>query len=101
MSRSGFYRITCTSSLPIESWRSRAAREHRPAVAFFDLAMPEMTGPEVAQRLREEFPAGELTLVAVTRFGHNDQAASGSLFDHHLLKPVTADRAAEFLNSLT
>jgi len=77
-----------------------AAREHRPAVAFIDLAMPEMTGPEVAQRLREDFPAGELTLVAVTGFGHNYQAASGSVFEHRLLKPVTADRAAELLNSL-
>jgi CheB methylesterase len=44
--------------------------------------------------------SGDDAIVAVTGFGHNYQAASGSVFEHRLLKPVTADRAAELLNSL-
>ena len=77
-----------------------AAREFRPAVAFLDLAMPEMGGAELARRLREEFPGNGITLVAVTGFGQPYQAASGASFDHRLLKPVTADQAAALLNSL-
>lgn len=77
-----------------------AAREFRPAVAFVDLAMPGMSGAELARRLREEFPDNGITLVAVTRCGEPYQAASGASFDHRLLKPVTADHAAALLNSL-
>ena len=77
-----------------------AAREFRPAVAFLDLAMPGMSGAELAQRLREELPGNGMTLVAVTGFGHDYQAESGASFDHRLLKPVTAEQAAALLNSL-
>ena len=77
-----------------------AAREFRPAVAFLDLAMPGMSGAELARRLREELPGNGMTLVAVMRFGRQYQIASGASFDHRILKPVTAEQAAALLNSL-
>ena len=78
-----------------------AAREFRPTVAFLDLAMPGISGAELARRLREEFPRNGMTLVAVTGFGHQYQTASEANFDHRLLKPVTPEQAAALLNSLT
>jgi len=77
-----------------------AAREFRPAVAFLDLAMPGMSGAELARRLREELPGNGMTLVAFTGFGRQYQIASGASFDHRILKPVTAEQAAALLNSL-
>jgi len=69
-------------------------------VAFLDLAMPGMSGAELARRLREELPGNGMTLVAVTGFGRQYQIASGASFDHRILKPVTAEQAAALLNSL-
>jgi two-component system CheB/CheR fusion protein len=76
------------------------AREVRPQVAFLDLSMPGMNGPDLAHALREDFPNGDLTLIAVTGFGTNHPAARSAEFDHRLLKPVTADSVSALLNSL-
>ena len=77
------------------------ARRHRPRVAFLDVSMPEMSGPELAYRLRQDFPPSELTLVAVTGYGEAYTRAESSLFEHHLLKPVTADALTSLLDMLT
>ena len=69
-------------------------------VVFADVSMPGMTGSELARRLRREFPAGVMTLVAVT--GHNSshpKVLDGD-FDRHMLKPVTVDSVAALLGSL-
>ena len=72
----------------------RHAAEQRPHVAIVDLAMPGMSGYELAARLRSQ-PWGEsLTLIALTGRGAPEERerthAAG--FDHHLLKPVTLER---------
>jgi two-component system CheB/CheR fusion protein len=45
------------------------APEHRPEVAFLGLAMPGMSGRELAEQLRKRFPPEELTLIALSGFG--------------------------------
>ena len=77
-----------------------AARSHRPEVAFLDIAMPEMSGPELARRLRAEFPSDGLALIALT--GHDKQYTqeTDGLFDHHLLKPANPETLATLLNDL-
>src|SRR5262249_21398786 len=78
----------------------RAAGERRPQVAFIDLSMPEMTGVEVAHRLREQFPSSTMTLVAMTGHG-KPGAAAASAFDDYLLKPVSKESVAAVLSHVT
>jgi two-component system CheB/CheR fusion protein len=76
------------------------AREQRPQVAFVDFAMPGMSGTEIAQRLRQEFPSTELTLVALSGYSCDHPAFGNTHFEHHLLKPATIETIVAFLNSL-
>src|SRR5205823_1690434 len=77
-----------------------AAREQRSQVAFLDLSMPGISGPELARRLRREFPSSVLTLVAVSGHDKTHPDVQGGQFDYHLLKPVTAESIAELLDRL-
>ncbi len=43
-----------------------AVEAHRPDLILLDVMMPKMSGYEVCQRLREEFPANELPIVMLT-----------------------------------
>jgi CheY-like chemotaxis protein len=67
-----------------------AAEQMRPDVVLLDIAMPGMTGHEVARRLRERFGGRGLQLVAVTGWGqpHDLARSRESGFDHHLVKPA-------------
>jgi two-component system CheB/CheR fusion protein len=73
------------------------AAEFRPDVVFLDLAMPGMTGLEVAQRLRQDGAAP--LLVALT--GHAgevyQQAARVAGFDHFLAKPSPPEELRSLL----
>ena len=66
-----------------------AALRVRPDVVFLDIAMPGMSGHDVARRLRQEF-GSTLRIVALTGFGQDtDRAQSQEAgFDHHLVKPA-------------
>jgi CheY-like chemotaxis protein len=74
-----------------------AAERARPDIALLDIAMPGMSGFEVARWLRQRFgPA--LRIVALSGFGQDEdgQRALEAGFDLHLVKPVDP----EFLKSL-
>ncbi len=69
------------------------AKEQRPDVAVLDIGMPDLSGYEVAERIRRE-PGGEhITLIALTGWGQeNDKRkAQAAGFDHHCTKPVDPD----------
>jgi CheY-like chemotaxis protein len=61
-----------------------------PDVLFSDIAMPGMTGYELAQRIRQRPDCSQIYLVALTGFGQasdRDRAIEAG-FDEHMVKPV-------------
>jgi len=65
-------------------------REHRPAVVILDIGMPDLSGYEVARRIRSEAWGKDAFLLAITGWGQaNDKEnARAAGFDSHLTKPV-------------
>jgi CheY-like chemotaxis protein len=62
----------------------------RPAVVLLDIGLPRMNGYEVCRRVREQPWGSEVTLIALTGWGQ-DEDRRRSLeagFDGHLVKPV-------------
>ena len=61
-----------------------------PDVALLDIGMPGMDGYEVAAHIRRESWGANLTLVAITGWGQEDnkRMARSAGFDHHLTKPM-------------
>ncbi len=64
-----------------------------PDVVLIDIGLPGMDGYELAERLREARPPGNLRLIALTGYGlDSDRARSRAAgFDVHLVKPVDLD----------
>jgi PAS domain S-box-containing protein len=75
------------------------AQLFRPDTALLDIGMPDLSGLEVAQRLRQEAWAGDLRLIALTGWGQEQdrRRALASGFDVHLSKPVDPDRLVGLL----
>lgn len=73
----------------------------QPQVALLDIGMPELSGYEVARRVRQGSLGRAVTLIAVTGWGQDrdkaDALAAG--FNHHFTKPVETDRLRELLRS--
>jgi CheY-like chemotaxis protein len=61
-----------------------------PDVVFSDIAMPGMTGYELAQRIRRRPECSQVYLVALTGFGQSSDRdrAIESGFDEHMVKPI-------------
>jgi len=80
--------ISNTGSEAIET----AARFH-PDIVFLDIGLPDMTGYEVAARMRSLPGADSITLVALTGYGQekDKQDAKAAGFDQHLVKPINFD----------
>jgi CheY-like chemotaxis protein len=59
-------------------------------VALLDLGLPEMSGYELAARLRAMPRLNRIRLVAVTGYGQAEdrQRTQAAGFDDHLIKPV-------------
>jgi CheY-like chemotaxis protein len=64
--------------------------EFHPAVVLLDLGMPEMDGYEVAERIRQRTDFHDVTLIALTGWGQDEdrRRARHAGFDHHLVKPA-------------
>lgn len=77
----------------------RMAGRTVPDAAILDIGMPDITGYEVAQRIRAESWGQEMLLIAVTGWGQKeDKARAHSMgFDHHLTKPVDLDQIEKLL----
>jgi len=69
---------------------------------FLDLDLPKMDGYEVARRLRMEPAMRNMTLVAMTGYGQEEDRQRTQLagFQLHLVKPVDFTRVEELLSSL-
>jgi CheY-like chemotaxis protein len=78
------------------------SRAFRPEVMFLDLGLPEIDGYEVARRLRLEPEMKDITLVAMTGYGQEEdrQRTEEAGFQLHLVKPVDFNKVEELLSSL-
>ena len=67
-----------------------AAFRDRPDIVLLDIGLPDMTGYEVARRLRADRSLDATVLVAMTGWGSQEDKEKAALsgFDHHLTKPV-------------
>ena len=62
----------------------------KPEVGVIDIGMPDMSGYEVAQRIRHEAWGERITLIALTGWGQESdkRRALAAGFDHHCTKPI-------------
>jgi PAS domain S-box-containing protein len=75
------------------------ARAVHPQIIVLDIGMPDMSGYEVAERLRAEPHGDGVLLIALTGFGQEEdkQRSTGAGFDFHLTKPVDPDELKRVL----
>jgi CheY-like chemotaxis protein len=71
----------------------KAFAEFRPSVVLLDLGMPDMSGYEVARRLRLLPESRDVVLVALTGWGQDEdrKRTAEAGFNRHLVKPVDVD----------
>ena len=76
------------------------AKRVRPDIGVVDIGMPDLTGYEVAERIRHEAWGKEMTLIAVTGWGQESdrRRALAAGFDHHLTKPIDPDNLQSLFN---
>ena len=76
------------------------ANQIRPDVAVLDIGMPDLSGYEVAERIRREPWGAGITLIALTGWGQQDdkRRAEASGFDHHCTKPVDPDELQRLIS---
>lgn len=72
------------------------AAEFRPHVAILDVGLPDMSGYELAQLLRNGEGSADCRLIAVTGYSGDAVVARCKMagFDQHLVKPVDLDALA-------
>ena len=79
-----------------------ALKLETPDIAFLDIVMPDLSGLEIARRLRASNAPKIPLLVALSGWDEeehrNDAAEAG--FDHFMIKPVDPSSLREFLGKL-
>jgi two-component system CheB/CheR fusion protein len=77
------------------------AAKLRPAVALVDIGLPELSGYEVARRVRAGAGGDGIFLVALTGYGqqHDRENVIRAGFDQHLVKPVETALLLEILRT--
>jgi signal transduction histidine kinase/ActR/RegA family two-component response regulator len=79
------------------------ARAFRPHAMLLDIGLPDLDGYRLAQQIRATPWGRGAVLVAVTGWGQEEdrQRAVAAGFDHHLVKPLSADMVETLLHSLS
>jgi two-component system CheB/CheR fusion protein len=72
-----------------------------PDVVLCDIRMPDMSGFEVARRIRAHARGPTATLVALTGFGADAdrRASSQAGFDHHVVKPADPEALLDIVRA--
>jgi PAS domain S-box-containing protein len=80
-----------------------AFADFNPEVALLDIGMPELSGYEVARRVRKNLQGQAVTLIALTGWGQDrdKEQALAAGFNHHFTKPVEPAQINEILRSLS
>ena len=75
------------------------AKEVKPDAILLDIGLPDIDGYEVARRLRNDGPARDATLIALTGYGQKEdrERCEAAGFDAHLIKPVAPDALQKVL----
>jgi signal transduction histidine kinase len=78
------------------------AESVHPDVMLLDIGLPDISGYEVARRVRATAWGGNADLIAVTGWGQDSdrERAFRAGFDHHLTKPIATDSLETLLQSL-
>ncbi len=81
----------------------QVASARRPDVAVLDIGMPDLSGYEVAKRIRREAWGAKIKLIAVTGWGQEEDKRAALLagFDHHLTKPVDPSQLERLFDATT
>ena len=79
-----------------------AVKQHLPEVVLCDLGLPGMDGVEVCRSVRQMALSAQPIMIALTGWGRDDdrKRTSDAGFDHHLVKPIAADKLHGMLRSL-
>ena len=74
----------------------------RPSAVLLDIGMPRMDGYEVARELRSRYPDAEVSIIALTGWGQEQDRARAreAGFDHHIVKPADASALQLLLASV-
>jgi signal transduction histidine kinase len=80
-----------------------AIEKLHPAVVLLDLGMPDIDGYEVAKRIRQQTEFDDVTLIALTGWGQEEdrRRAQSVGIDHHLVKPADITHLQSLLASRT
>jgi CheY-like chemotaxis protein len=75
------------------------AHERRPDVVFLDLALPDVSGFEVARSMRKDVGLASARIVGLTGFGSDEHRRRGAEagLDDYVVKPVEAGALMELL----
>lgn len=76
--------------------------EYQPALIFLDIAMPGMSGYEVAATLKADSATAKIILVAMTGFSQasDRERAFECGFDHHMIKPANIESLKEVIRNM-
>lgn len=72
-----------------------AAEQFRPDVCLIDLAMPDLPGDELAERLRRQEPPPRLIALTGSWDISSQHRTHNAGFEQHLVKPVNPQRLLE------
>lgn len=78
-------------------------KTYHPELLFSDISMPEMTGYELVEILRQRDDLEDTYFIAMTGFGQqsdHDQAIQAG-FHEHMVKPVDVERLQDLFNRLS
>ena len=80
-----------------------ALQTYRPTVMLLDVGLPGMDGFEVARRARQRPEGQDVTLIALTGWGQEEdrRRSKEAGIDHHLVKPVDIAVLEQLLASLS
>jgi len=75
------------------------AQAFRPQIVLLDIGLPDISGYEVARRLRELPETRHAFLVAISGYGQSEdlEQSKSAGFDRHLLKPVDPSHLSDLL----
>jgi signal transduction histidine kinase len=76
---------------------------YRPSVVLLDIGMPGMDGYEVARRMRQQLNGEEVTLIALTGWGQDQdrRLSEEAGIDFHLIKPIDYEALLGLLAGLS